>query len=88
MGILEYIVVGLIVGALARLLMPGKDPIGIMATIAIGVLGAVAGGYIWRATFGDSGGVEWIGSILVAMALLFVYRQMTYGKTVSRRQGP
>ncbi|MBA3629512.1 MAG: GlsB/YeaQ/YmgE family stress response membrane protein [Actinobacteria bacterium] len=85
MGLLEYIVVGLIVGALARLLMPGRDPIGVLATIAIGVLGAVAGGYIWRAVFGDGGGVEWIGSILVAMGLLFVFRQMTYGKTVSRR---
>jgi uncharacterized membrane protein YeaQ/YmgE (transglycosylase-associated protein family) len=84
-GLLEYIVVGLIVGALARLLMPGRDPIGVLATIAIGVLGAVAGGYIWRAVFGDGGGVEWIGSILVAMGLLFVFRQMTYGKTVSRR---
>ncbi|MDQ3751432.1 MAG: GlsB/YeaQ/YmgE family stress response membrane protein [Actinomycetota bacterium] len=85
MGILTYIIVGLIVGALARLLMPGKDPIGIIATIAIGVIGAVAGGYLWSLVFGDSGGVEWIGSILVAMGLLFVYRQMTYGKTVSRR---
>ncbi len=85
MGLLEYVVVGLIVGALARLLMPGRDPIGVLATIAIGVLGAVAGGYIWRAVFGDGGGVEWIGSILVAMGLLFVFRQMTYGKTVSRR---
>jgi uncharacterized membrane protein YeaQ/YmgE (transglycosylase-associated protein family) len=65
--------------------MPGRDPIGVLATIAIGVLGAVAGGYIWRAVFGDGGGVEWIGSILVAMGLLFVFRQMTYGKTVSRR---
>lgn len=86
MGILEYIVVGLIVGALARLLMPGKDPIGVIATIAIGVIGAVVGGYLWRAVLGDGGGVEWIGSILVAMALLFVYRQMTYGQQrMSRR---
>lgn len=65
--------------------MPGRDPIGIIATIVIGVLGAVAGGYLWRAIFGDSGGVEWIGSILAAMGLLFVYRQMTYGKTVTRK---
>ena len=85
MGIFGYIIVGLIVGALARLLMPGRDPIGAIATIAIGVIGAIVGGYVWRAVFGDSGGVEWIGSILVAMALLFVYRQMTYGKTMSRR---
>lgn len=85
MGIFAYIIVGLIVGALARLLMPGRDPIGVIATIAIGVIGAIVGGYAWRAVFGDGGGVEWIGSILVAMALLFVYRQMTYGKTMSRR---
>lgn len=79
--IIVFIVVGLIVGALARLLLPGKDPIGILATIVIGIVGAVVGGYLWTAIFGEGNeGVAWIGSILVAMGLLLLYRKMTYGR--------
>ena len=79
MEILVYIVVGIVVGALARLLMPGRDPIGIIGTLVVGIVGAIIGGYAWRALFGNTEGVEWIGSILVAMALLWVYRRMTIG---------
>jgi uncharacterized membrane protein YeaQ/YmgE (transglycosylase-associated protein family) len=78
--ILIYIVVGLVVGVLARLLMPGPDPIGILGTIVVGVVGAIVGGYLWRAVFGNTEDVEWIGSILVAMALLWIYRRMTIGR--------
>lgn len=81
MEILIYILVGLVVGALARLLMPGPDPIGILGTIVIGVIGAIVGGYLWRAVFSNTEGIEWIGSIIVAMALLWVYRKMTYGRS-------
>jgi len=80
MDLLLYIVVGLVVGGLARLLMPGRDPIGIIGTLVVGIVGAIVGGYAWRALFGNSEGVEWIGSILVAMALLWVYRQVTVGR--------
>lgn len=75
--IIGMIVVGLIVGALARLLMPGRDPMGIGATIVLGIVGALIGGGIWRALFGDSDGVEWIGSILGAMLVLYLYRMVT-----------
>ena len=75
--IIGMIVVGLIVGALARLLMPGRDPMGIGATILLGIVGALIGGGIWRALFGDSDGVEWIGSILGAMLVLYLYRMVT-----------
>jgi uncharacterized membrane protein YeaQ/YmgE (transglycosylase-associated protein family) len=78
--IVVYILVGLVVGVIARLLMPGRDPIGILGTIVVGIVGAVIGGYLWAALFGNSKGVEWIGSILVAMALLWVYRRMTIGR--------
>jgi uncharacterized membrane protein YeaQ/YmgE (transglycosylase-associated protein family) len=78
--IIVYIVVGLIVGVIARLLLPGPDPIGIIGTIVVGIVGAIVGGYLWRAIFGNSGGVEWIGSILVAMALLWIYRRMVAGR--------
>jgi uncharacterized membrane protein YeaQ/YmgE (transglycosylase-associated protein family) len=78
--ILIYILVGLVVGVLARLIMPGPDPIGILGTIVIGVIGAIVGGYLWRAVFSNTEGVEWIGSILVAMVLLWIYRRMTIGR--------
>ena len=72
--IIGMLIVGLIVGALARLLMPGRDPMGIGGTIVLGVVGALVGGFLWRALFGDSDGVEWIGSILGAMLVLWLYR--------------
>lgn len=84
--IIVFILVGLVVGALARLLLPGKDPIGIIGTILVGIVGAVIGGYLFSAVFNlnDSGGVAWIGSIIVAMLLLFLYRKMTYGRDTTR----
>jgi uncharacterized membrane protein YeaQ/YmgE (transglycosylase-associated protein family) len=82
--ILYYILIGLVVGLLARLLLPGRDPIGIIGTIVVGVLGAVIGGYLAGAVFEETDGVDWIASILVAVALLFVYRRMTAGRTGGR----
>lgn len=79
--LLVFIVVGLIVGVVARALMPGNDPIGILGTIVVGIVGAIVGGYVWRALFGNTEDIEWIGSILMAMALLWVYRRMTMGRT-------
>ena len=83
--ILVFIVVGLVVGILARALMPGRDPIGILGTIVVGIVGAIVGGYLWRAAFGDSGGVEWIGAIVASMALLYLYRKMTLSRTSTSR---
>ncbi|MGH2817799.1 MAG: GlsB/YeaQ/YmgE family stress response membrane protein [Actinomycetota bacterium] len=80
MEIIVFILVGAVVGVLARLVMPGPDPIGILGTIVVGIVGAIVGGYLWRAIFGQTEGVEWIGAILVAMALLWIYRRMTLGR--------
>ncbi len=79
--LLVFIVVGLVVGIIARALMPGRDPIGVLGTIVVGIVGAVLGGYLWRAAFGNSEGVEWIGAILMAMGLLWLYRRMAVGRT-------
>ena len=49
MGILGWIVFGLVVGALAKFVMPGKDPGGIIVTILLGIVGAVVGGFLGRA---------------------------------------
>jgi uncharacterized membrane protein YeaQ/YmgE (transglycosylase-associated protein family) len=81
--ILGWIVFGLIVGFIARALVPGKDNIGIIATIVLGVLGSVVGGVIVAAfTGGFKSGhtfspVSWIGSIIVAIILLVVYNKVT-----------
>jgi len=81
------IIVGLIIGAIARFLMPGKDPIGIVGTLVIGVLGALIGTWLWEQVLfknSDNEGVSWIGGIIVALILLFIYRQMTYRRGATR----
>jgi uncharacterized membrane protein YeaQ/YmgE (transglycosylase-associated protein family) len=82
MTVLAWIVFGLIVGALAKLFMPGKDPGGIIVTILLGIAGSVVGGLIAQAIgLYDSGqAAGYIVSILGAMVLLFVYRQFTKAK--------
>jgi uncharacterized membrane protein YeaQ/YmgE (transglycosylase-associated protein family) len=78
MGIIVWIIFGLIAGAIAKLLMPGSDPGGIIVTIVIGILGAVVGGFIATALgFGGVSGFN-IGSFIVAVLgailLLGLYR--------------
>ena len=76
MSILGYIVVGAIVGVLARFLVPGDDRMGIVGTILLGIVGAVIGGWVAGAVFEDTGGVDWIASIIVAVLLVVGYRAM------------
>lgn len=87
-GIIGFILIGLVVGVLARLLLPGKDPIGIIATIVVGIVGALIGGYLVGSVFNnDTQGVDWVdfvGAIVVSMLLLFLYRKMTYGRDTHR----
>lgn len=78
-SIITWVVVGLIVGALARAVLPGKDALSIPATIVLGILGAIAGGWLWRTLISDGPGVEWIGSILGGVLLLAIYRQVAVG---------
>lgn len=80
MGILSWIVFGLIAGAVAKFLHPGNDPGGFLVTIIIGVLGAVVGGFIASALgLGTVDGFN-LGSlgiaILGAVLLLFLYRKL------------
>jgi uncharacterized membrane protein YeaQ/YmgE (transglycosylase-associated protein family) len=80
MGILSWIVLGLIVGVLAKWIMPGKDPGGMIVTIAIGIAGALVGGFL--ATQLGMGAVTGfnLGSLVIAilgaLLLLFVYRRL------------
>lgn len=77
MGIIWMLIVGLIAGALAKLIMPGRDPGGIIVTILLGIAGSFVGGFILRSEGGTAG---LIGSIIGAIILLAIYRLV-----VSRR---
>ena len=78
MGVFSWIILGLIVGVLAKLLMPGKDPGGIFITILIGIAGAFVGGGIGSLLgLGDVTGINLISVALAtggAVLLLFLYR--------------
>ncbi|HEU0051765.1 MAG TPA: GlsB/YeaQ/YmgE family stress response membrane protein [Longimicrobium sp.] len=71
MGILWMIIIGLIAGALAKLIMPGRDPGGIIVTILLGIAGSLVGGFLFG---GSDGRVGLIGSVVGALILLFLYR--------------
>ena len=73
-SIIGYIVVGAIVGVLARFLVPGRDPMGIVLTIVLGIVGAVIGGWAAGAIFSETTGVDWIASSLAAIALVLIWR--------------
>ena len=73
-SILGYILVGLIVGLVARLLVPGRDPVGLLGTLVIGVIGAVLGGWLAGAFFKETAGVDWLASIGVAVLLVLLVR--------------
>ncbi|HZA20608.1 MAG TPA: GlsB/YeaQ/YmgE family stress response membrane protein [Actinomycetota bacterium] len=80
--VIVYVVAGLIIGALARLILPGKQSMSIIATLVLGVVAALIGGYLWEAIFPDNDGVAWIGSIIVAVVLLWIYERMVARRTV------
>ncbi|MDQ6926197.1 MAG: GlsB/YeaQ/YmgE family stress response membrane protein [Candidatus Eremiobacteraeota bacterium] len=87
MGILAWIILGLIAGAIAKAIMPGRDPGGFIVTALIGIVGAVIGGFLGNLIFGISGvsGVN-LYSILIAVVgsilLLWIYRLATRRSTV------
>ena len=85
MGIIGWIIIGLIAGAIARWLMPGPDPMGWLGTIVLGIVGSLVGGTLLNLIFG--GGLELtaagiVGSILGALIVLYVWRRMRPAATV------
>jgi uncharacterized membrane protein YeaQ/YmgE (transglycosylase-associated protein family) len=86
MSILGWIVFGLIVGALAKLVMPGRDPGGIVVTMVLGIAGAVIGGMIGRGLgfYGANQSAGFFMSFLGAVILLWIYRLIVGRRTVAR----
>jgi len=79
-ALIGWIVFGAVVGLLARLLMPGRDPMGCALTIVLGIVGSILGGFLLGMLIAGRGTdpAGWIGSILGALLLLWLYRR--YGK--------
>lgn len=77
-GILGWIVFGLIVGVIARVVMPGKDPGGFVVTVLLGIAGALVGGFIGRilGLYGPGDAAGFVMSTLGAIVLLFAYRKL------------
>src|SRR5262245_27211102 len=75
-SIIWTILVGLVVGAIAKLLMPGKDPGGCIITILLGIAGALVGTWIGRIFAGGNYVAGWIMSVVGAMVLLLLYRML------------
>ncbi len=77
-GILGWIFFGLIVGIIAKLIMPGRDPGGFLVTVLIGIAGAVLGGLIGRMAglYGPNDAAGYIMSTVGAVVLLFAYRKL------------
>ncbi|HEX8312457.1 MAG TPA: GlsB/YeaQ/YmgE family stress response membrane protein [Chthoniobacteraceae bacterium] len=78
MGFIGTIIVGLVIGVIAKLLMPGKDPGGCIITILIGLAGSFIAGYLGQALglYRADEPAGWIGSVIGAMILLFIYRMI------------
>jgi uncharacterized membrane protein YeaQ/YmgE (transglycosylase-associated protein family) len=78
LGIVGWILFGLIVGAIAKLIMPGRDPGGIIVTMLLGIVGAVLGGFLGRALgfYGPQQAAGWLMSIVGAIVVLMIYRML------------
>lgn len=83
-GVIGWIIFGLIVGAVAKLLMPGRDPGGFIITMLLGMAGAVLGGFIGRSLnwYGPNDGAGFFMSLLGAVLLLALYRMLVVRRTV------
>lgn len=85
MGLIATLLIGLIIGAVAKLLVPGRDPGGWIVTIVLGIAGSFVGTWLGRVLgiYASGQGAGWIASIIGAVLLLLVYRAI-----VGRRRSP
>jgi uncharacterized membrane protein YeaQ/YmgE (transglycosylase-associated protein family) len=87
LSFLWWLIIGLVAGALARLIMPGRDPMGVIATMVLGIIGSVVGGLVSWAIWGvDEGGFRPAGfilSLIGAVVVLWIWRMMKSRSTVT-----
>lgn len=89
MNVIVWLIIGLIAGAVARLLVPGKDPMGFLGTLILGLVGSLIGGFLGSLFTAGSAAFEpagLLGSILGAILALLLYRAMQGRRRVGRRR--
>lgn len=91
MGIIAFLILGLIAGAIAKAALPGDDPGGILVTMVIGVVGALLGGFLASLLF-DANPVDeffsistWLAAIIGSVVLLLLYRVVAKNRNTARR---
>jgi uncharacterized membrane protein YeaQ/YmgE (transglycosylase-associated protein family) len=82
-SIIGWVIVGGILGYLARAIVPGPDPMSVLATIGLGISGQVVAGLIFWGIFGIGAG--WIAGLLITIGLLYVSRRTGIGRRDQRR---
>ena len=76
MGLILCLIMGLIAGLIARAIVPGRDPMGWIGTLVLGVIGALIGGFLFG---GPDNAVGYLGAVVGAVLVLFVYKLLTRG---------
>jgi uncharacterized membrane protein YeaQ/YmgE (transglycosylase-associated protein family) len=90
MGIIGWIILGLLAGLIAKAILPGEDPGGIIVTTLLGIIGAIVGGFITKALgFGDP--IDeffdlstWLGAIIGSIVILLIYRAVFGARRTTR----
>jgi uncharacterized membrane protein YeaQ/YmgE (transglycosylase-associated protein family) len=88
--IIVTVILGAIIGALARLVLPGRQNISTLMTVILGIVGALIGSWLWTGVFnkGDTSGIDWIAlimGVIVAAVLIVVYERMMAGRRTTNR---
>jgi uncharacterized membrane protein YeaQ/YmgE (transglycosylase-associated protein family) len=81
-SIISFLVIGAVIGLIARLLVPGSGGMGFLLTIVVGAIGAAVGGWLAGNVWEETGGVDWIASILVAALLVWLVARGTARRPV------
>jgi uncharacterized membrane protein YeaQ/YmgE (transglycosylase-associated protein family) len=78
LGILGWIIVGWVAGAIAGMFVPGRTPAGCLGTMVIGIIGGLLGGFLWTSVLGQNEADGWLGAIVIAtigaILILLVFR--------------
>ncbi|TML88813.1 MAG: GlsB/YeaQ/YmgE family stress response membrane protein [Actinobacteria bacterium] len=90
MALIAWLLIGLVAGAVARLVVPGRDPMGLLGTLVLGLVGSLIGGWLGvvftHRTIADFTAAGLLGSILGAIVALIVYRLLQpHGRVTGRR---
>jgi len=88
--IIVTVILGAIIGVLARLVLPGKQNISILTTVVLGIIGALVGSWLWTGVFnkGDTSGIDWIAlimGVIVAAVLIVIYERVVAGRRTTNR---